>query len=135
MYGVPVTGPILASLATSYISAMSDGLVPTISSAWQVVIKSECEDAVARALAEVDQPYMVLFISKPCQVLKMNVHFSQHSITGTFKLILATARGFRSKWASLLRCELKCMSLYDLLKKRIFLLGAHPRNESSNEFI
>ena len=43
--GKLISGPMLAELAESYTNAMNEGSVPTISTAWQYVQKTEMEKA------------------------------------------------------------------------------------------
>ena len=52
MYGKLVTGPMLVNLARSYVDAINSGGVPTISSAWERVVESQCSDAADKALSE-----------------------------------------------------------------------------------
>lgn len=52
MYGKLVTGPMLVNLARSYVDAINSGGVPTISSAWERVVESQCSDAADKAVAE-----------------------------------------------------------------------------------
>ena len=51
--GRPLNGPMLLRLAESYVTAINDGALPTISTAWQAVITLES----TRALSEATQVY------------------------------------------------------------------------------
>ena len=55
MYGKLVTGPMLVNLARSYVDAINSGGVPTISSAWERVVESQCSDAADKAIAEYEK--------------------------------------------------------------------------------
>lgn len=46
-----VTGPVLAALAEAYVSAINQGAVPTIATAWQGVAEAECRRACDAAIA------------------------------------------------------------------------------------
>jgi len=51
MKGASLSGANLASLAKAYVTAINDGQTPTISTAWERVVQSQCQDAVAAAVA------------------------------------------------------------------------------------
>ena len=53
LHGTSLTGPMLLALADSYVSAINDGALPTISTAWQSVITLESH----RALSEATEVY------------------------------------------------------------------------------
>lgn len=46
-----VTGPVLAALAEAYVTAINQGAVPTIATAWQGVAEAECRRACDAAIA------------------------------------------------------------------------------------
>jgi hypothetical protein len=50
MYGKLITGPMLVTLAASYVDAINSGGVPTISNAWERVVESQCDEAGEEAL-------------------------------------------------------------------------------------
>jgi hypothetical protein len=52
MYGKLITGPMLVNLSASYVDAINTGGVPTISSAWERVVESQCADAADEAFGE-----------------------------------------------------------------------------------
>ena len=52
MYGKLITGPMLVNLSASYVDAINSGGVPTISSAWERVVESQCTDASEQAFGE-----------------------------------------------------------------------------------
>ena len=43
MYGRPLNGAMLCSLARAYVSALNSSGTPTISTAWERVVASQCE--------------------------------------------------------------------------------------------
>lgn len=49
MYGKALNGSMLASLAMAYCTALNTNAVPTISTAWDRVVDSQCSDAVEAA--------------------------------------------------------------------------------------
>ena len=51
LYGKPLNGAMLASLADAYVAALNSGGTPTISSAWDRVVDTQCSDAVDSAVA------------------------------------------------------------------------------------
>ena len=48
--GMALNGTSFIALTEQYISAISEGGVPTITSAWSEVMQKECEDATVAAL-------------------------------------------------------------------------------------
>lgn len=50
LYGKPLSGAMLASLATAYVQALNSNAAPTISTAWDRVVEQQCADAVEGAL-------------------------------------------------------------------------------------
>ena len=52
MYGQAVTGPVLAQLAESYVAMMNDQCIPTIATAWERILRAQCDDAVEAAVAQ-----------------------------------------------------------------------------------
>eukprot|EP01138_Halocafeteria_seosinensis_P005506 gb/GECG01005628.1/.p1 GENE.gb/GECG01005628.1/~~gb/GECG01005628.1/.p1 ORF type:complete len:782 (+),score=159.58 gb/GECG01005628.1/:1-2346(+) len=50
MYGQPLNGAMLANLAQQYVAALNDNKTPTISTAWDRVIQTQCSEAVEAAL-------------------------------------------------------------------------------------
>jgi hypothetical protein len=52
--GEPISGTILANLATKYVHAISSGQVPTVATAWQAVSSRESENAYASSLEHYD---------------------------------------------------------------------------------
>jgi hypothetical protein len=46
MYGKPLNGAMLGSLAEAYVAALNKGGTPTISTAWDRVVDTQCQDAV-----------------------------------------------------------------------------------------
>jgi hypothetical protein len=50
LYGKPLTGAMLASLAGAYVQALNSNSTPTISTAWDRVVDSQCVDALEGSL-------------------------------------------------------------------------------------
>lgn len=50
LYGQPLNGAMLANLAQQYVSALNDNKTPTISTAWDRVIQSQCAEALDASL-------------------------------------------------------------------------------------
>ena len=48
--GKKLNGPMLATLAASYVESINKGAVPNIESAWQYICKSECGKAVEESI-------------------------------------------------------------------------------------
>jgi hypothetical protein len=46
LHGKKLTGAMLANLASSYVSAINNGAVPNIDSAWNYICKNECIKAL-----------------------------------------------------------------------------------------
>mmetsp|Transcript_19031 Transcript_19031/g.28761 ORF Transcript_19031/g.28761 Transcript_19031/m.28761 type:complete len:937 (-) Transcript_19031:350-3160(-) len=53
--GRALTGPMLATLAETYVDALNSGGIPTISTAWDRVLQSQAAEAVTKALAGYDE--------------------------------------------------------------------------------
>lgn len=50
LYGKPLNGAMLASLAVAYCNALNSNQAPTISTAWDRVVDTQCQDAVEGAV-------------------------------------------------------------------------------------
>lgn len=50
--GKKLTGPMLATLAESYMVAINNGAVPSIENAWSYICKSECHKAIEESLTK-----------------------------------------------------------------------------------
>jgi len=48
--GKKLSGPMMATLAQSYVTAINNGAVPNIESAWNYICKSECHKAIEESL-------------------------------------------------------------------------------------
>lgn len=48
--GKKLTGSMLATLASSYVTSINNGAVPNIETAWQYICKSECHKAVEESI-------------------------------------------------------------------------------------
>lgn len=57
MFGETLTGRMLLQLTKSYISAMNEGGVPVIRSAWDNVIETECQRAINNVFTEFEQEW------------------------------------------------------------------------------
>ena len=64
---VALNGSSFIGLAEEYISAMSNGGVPTISSAWQEVMQKECEAALMESLEHYDADIKRLMAEIKCR--------------------------------------------------------------------
>lgn len=49
LHGKMLNGDMLANLVDSYISAINNGAVPSIESAWSYICKNECNKAIMEA--------------------------------------------------------------------------------------
>ncbi|KAJ4459351.1 putative Guanylate-binding protein 2 [Paratrimastix pyriformis] len=68
--GRPLNGHMFAELAHSYVAAINEGVVPTISTAWESVVAAECRRAVQVALAQFEQGLAAAFSEHPSRVIE-----------------------------------------------------------------
>lgn len=53
--GKKLTGPMLATLSQSYVTAINNGAVPNIESAWNYICKAECSKAIDECFGKFEE--------------------------------------------------------------------------------
>ena len=82
MNGKILNGPMILHLCESYVKSFNDGGVPTISTAWDRVVASQCEEVCFMLLLLVVSPPLFLFL---LQKQKVN------NIACTARLVISCA--------------------------------------------
>ena len=54
MNGKKLSGPMMATLAESYVTAINNGAVPNIETAWSYICKNECQKAIEEAFNQAE---------------------------------------------------------------------------------
>jgi hypothetical protein len=54
MNGKKLSGPMMANLAESYVTAINNGAVPNIETAWSYICKNECQKAIEEAFNQAE---------------------------------------------------------------------------------
>ena len=66
LHGKRLTGSMLLTLGDSYVSAINEGAVPNIESAWTYICKSECQKAVENSFAIFEDEFKAI-ARLPCE--------------------------------------------------------------------
>uniref|UniRef100_A0A7N0UI56 GB1/RHD3-type G domain-containing protein n=1 Tax=Kalanchoe fedtschenkoi TaxID=63787 RepID=A0A7N0UI56_KALFE len=104
--GTVLTGPILVGITESYLSALNNGAVPTISSSWQSVEETECR----RAFDTAAETYMSCFDrSKPPEESDLREAHDEavQKALAEFNAGAVGAGAVRQKYEKLLSCFFK----------------------------
>ena len=60
VYGRPLNGAMLASLAGEYVTALNESGTPTISTAWERVVAAQCEVRAAPLVVSMSAPWSLV---------------------------------------------------------------------------
>ncbi len=74
--GKRLNGPMLSTLASSYVNSINDGAVPNIENAWTYICKSECQKAVETGMTNFEDCLKDL-ISFPCEEYELKENYLQ----------------------------------------------------------
>ncbi|PWA88599.1 guanylate-binding family protein [Artemisia annua] len=104
--GTVMTGPIFARITQSFLDALNNGAVPTITSSWQSVEEAECE----RAYDSAAELYVSIFDrSKPPEEVAMREAHEEavQKAVATFNAVAVGAGSARQKYEKRLHMFLK----------------------------
>ncbi|KAL0889277.1 hypothetical protein Bca101_013260 [Brassica carinata] len=104
--GTVMTGPILAAITQSYLDALNNGAVPTITSSWQSVEETECRRAYDSGI----EAYMAAFDQSKAPeegVLREEHEEAVRKALATFNANAVGAGIARKKYEDLLHKDLK----------------------------
>lgn len=111
--GKKVTGSMLASLASSYISAINGGSIPNIDSAWNYMCKSECDRLTSQALSSLQTSLSQFTFPVKNDDLKERYKTEKEELVMRFRLEVPGDRGLEYEKA--LKGKLK--EVYERVKE------------------